>query len=164
MGPNNLIELRCIGTIHTPHKTIENIPIQPVGGKDFEGVIELLPELTDALQDLEGFSHIILLYHFHKVKGYKLKVKPFMDDAEHGLFATRTPKRPSPIGLSTVKIIKIEGNKIYFEGPDMLDETPLIDIKPFFRQFDNKPDAVCGWLDTKEEKLAEKMRSDDRFK
>ena len=164
MKKDKSVKFKIIGTIHTPHTTIENIPIQPVGGKEYRGVIEILPELTDALQDLDGFSHIILLFHFHKTKGYKLKVKPFMDDAEHGLFATRTPKRPSPIGLSTVKILKIEGNKIYFEGADMLDGTPLIDLKPFYTKFDNRPDAICGWLDKKDEKVVRNMRSDDRFK
>ncbi len=157
------IELKIIGKISTPHKTIENIPIQSVGAGDCEGVVELESELTEALQSLEGFSHIILLYYFHKIKDFKLKVKPFMDNKEHGIFATRSPKRPSPIGLSTVEIIKIEENKIYFKGADMLNETPLLDIKPFFRQVDNRPDAKSGWLDKKEEDLAIKTRSDDRF-
>ncbi len=157
------VELKVIGKISTPHKTIENIPIQSVGAGEFDGVVELEPELTEALQSLDGFSHIILLYYFHKIKDFKLKVKPFMDNKEHGLFATRTPKRPSPIGLSTVEIIKIEGNKIYFKGADMLDQTPLLDIKPFFRQVDNRLDAKSGWLDNKEDDLAVKTRSDDRF-
>jgi len=158
------IELTVIGKISTPHKTIENIPIQSVGAGEFDGVIELEPELTEALQSLDGFSHIILLYNFHKVQDFKLKVKPFMDNMEHGIFATRSPKRPSPIGLSTVEILKIEGNKIYFKGADMLDGTPLLDIKPFFRQVDNRPDAISGWLDNKEEDLAVRTRSDDRFR
>ena len=86
-----------------------------------------------------------------------------MDDKEHGVFATRSPKRPSPIGLSTVELIKIEGNKIWFKGADMIDGTPLIDIKPFFRQVDNRPNAISGWLDTKDDDLASKYRSDNRF-
>ncbi|WP_321344777.1 tRNA (N6-threonylcarbamoyladenosine(37)-N6)-methyltransferase TrmO [uncultured Draconibacterium sp.] len=157
------VELYKIGTISTPHITIANIPIQSVGAKEYIGIIELEPHLTAALEGLEGFSNLILLYHLHLVDGYKLKVKPFMDDKEHGVFATRSPKRPSPIGLSTVELIKIEGNKIWFKGADMLDGTPLIDIKPFFRQVDNRPDATSGWLDSKDEDLPAKHRSDDRF-
>lgn len=157
------VELHIIGTISTPHKTIENIPIQSVGAEEFIGVIEIQPQLAAALEDLDGFSNLILLYHLHLANGYKLKVKPFMDDKEHGVFATRSPKRPSPIGLSTVELIKVEANKIWFKGADMLDGTPLIDIKPFFRQVDNRPDAVSGWLDTKDDDLPTKHRSDDRF-
>ncbi|WP_297092473.1 tRNA (N6-threonylcarbamoyladenosine(37)-N6)-methyltransferase TrmO [uncultured Draconibacterium sp.] len=157
------VELSRIGTISTPHKTIANIPIQSVGAKEYTGVIELEPQLAEALEGLEGFSNLILLYHLHRVDGYKLKVKPFMDDKEHGVFATRSPKRPSPIGMSTVDLIKIEGNKIWFKGADMLDGTPLIDIKPFFRQVDNRPDAVSGWLDSKNDDLPSIQRSDDRF-
>lgn len=86
-----------------------------------------------------------------------------MDDKEHGVFATRSPKRPSPIGMSTVELLKIEGNKIWFSGADMLDGTPLIDIKPFFRQVDNRPNAISGWLDSKDDDFPAKQRSDDRF-
>lgn len=157
------VELEIIGKIYTPHKTISNIPIQSVGAAEFVGEIEILPHLTEALDGLEGFSNVILLYHLHLVDGYQLKVKPFMDDKEHGVFATRSPKRPSPIGISTVELLKIEGNRIWFKGADMLDETPLIDIKPFFRQVDNRPNAVSGWLDSKEHDLPVKQRSDDRF-
>ena len=157
------VELTIIGKISTPYTSIENMPIQSIGAKEQTGVVEVYPEYVDGLVDLEDFSHIILLYYFHQQKGYSLTVKPFMDDCEHGVFATRSPKRPAAIGLSTVKIIKIENNKIYFEGADMLDGTPLIDIKPFFRTFDNRPDAVSGWLDTKNEKEVKKIRSDNRF-
>ncbi len=157
------VEMSIIGMISTPHKTIANIPIQSVGAEEFVGIIELEPQLMEALEGLEGFSNLILLYHLHLSNGYKIRVKPFMDDKEHGLFATRSPKRPSPIGMSTVELLKIEGNKIWFKGADMLDGTPLIDIKPFFRQVDNRPNAVSGWLDSKDDDLATKHRSDDRF-
>lgn len=157
------VEMSIIGTISTPHKTISNIPIQSVGAEEFVGIIELEQHLTEGLEGLEGFSNLILLYHLHLSNGYKTKVKPFMDDKEHGLFATRSPKRPSPIGMSTVELLKIEGNKIWFKGADMLDGTPLIDIKPFFRQVDNRPNAVSGWLDSKDEDLPAKHLSDDRF-
>ena len=157
------VELTVIGSISTPHISIENMPIQSVGAKDQIGIAEVYPEYAEGLTDLEDFSHIILFYHFHKQKNYQLKVKPFMDDSEHGVFATRSPKRPAKLGFSIVELIKIEGAKIYFEGADMLDGTPLIDIKPFFRTFDNRTNAVSGWLDTKDEALVKKVRSDKRF-
>lgn len=156
--------VNCIGFIQTPHQSIENMPIQSVGAKNIEGVIELFPEYAEGLTDLDGFSHIILIYHFHKLNGYELMVKPFMDDKKHGIFATRSPKRPSHIGMSTVKLLRIEFNKVYFEGADMLNGTPLLDIKPFFRNIDNRPDAVCGWLDEKDDDLVLRTKSDDRFK
>lgn len=165
MSLNELHEItfQPIGLIRTSHQSLVNMPIQPVGAKGLEGYLELKPEFEQGLTDLDGFSHLTLLYHLHEVKGHSLLVKPFMDDREHGIFATRSPKRPCPIGLSTVRLIRIEGNKVYFEGADMLDGTPLLDIKPFFRQTDNRPDAVSGWLDEKDERMAQNQRSDDRF-
>lgn len=158
------LELQSIGIIKTPHKSIENMPIQPVGAKGIMGVVELDIKYLDGLKDIEGFSHLILLYFFHEVIGFSLSVKPFMDDKEHGIFATRSPKRPSPIGISIVKLIQVVDNKIYFEGADMLNETPLLDIKPFFRQTDNRTDALCGWLDEKADRTAIYTKSDSRFK
>ncbi|WP_163712652.1 tRNA (N6-threonylcarbamoyladenosine(37)-N6)-methyltransferase TrmO [Mangrovibacterium lignilyticum] len=152
-----------IGLIHTPHHDLVNMPIQPVGAKGMEGMIKLNPELQEGLTDLEAFSHITLIYHLHEIKGHELMVKPFMDDKKHGIFATRSPKRPNAIGISTVKLSRIEGNRIYFEGADMLDGTPLLDLKPFFRQTDNRLHAVSGWLDEKDDKMAHSQRSDDRF-
>ncbi len=157
------IELTVIGTIRTQHAEIDNMPIQPAGAKEEQGIVELYSEFCEGLKDLEEFSHLILLYHFHRQKGFSLSVKPFMDDKEHGVFATRSPKRPAPIGMSIVRVLKIEENRIYFEGADMLDGTPLIDIKPFFKVFDNRLDAVSGWLDKKDEETVKKVRSDKRF-
>jgi tRNA-Thr(GGU) m(6)t(6)A37 methyltransferase TsaA len=157
------VSLNLIGTIRTPHHTPDNIPVQPVGSGD-EGIAELYSEFAEGLMDLDGFSHAMLLFHLHKMKeGYKLKLTPFMDDKEHGVFATRSPFRPAAIGVSTVRIKKVFGNRVYFEGADMLDGSPLIDIKPFFRHVDNKPDAVSGWLESKDSDIAEKHRSDARF-
>lgn len=160
--PTNIC-FQSIGTIRTPHGDLVNMPIQPVGAKGIEGTIVLNPDLAEGLTDLEGFSHITLIYQLHEVKTAKLMVKPFMDDKEHGIFATRSPLRPNAIGLSTVKLLGIEQNVIYFEGADMLNGTPLLDIKPFFRQTDNRLDAVSGWLDEKHEHTAQHQRSDDRF-
>jgi tRNA-Thr(GGU) m(6)t(6)A37 methyltransferase TsaA len=153
-----------IGIIHTPHTDVKNMPIQPIAAKGIKGHIELFPEYSDGLTDLEGFSHITLLYHFHKIKGYQLMVKPFLDDKEHGIFSCKAPKRPNAIGTSTVKLIGIEKNIVHIEMVDMLDGTPLIDIKPFFPKYDNRLDAVAGWLEKTVPVPVEKMRSDDRFK
>jgi tRNA-Thr(GGU) m(6)t(6)A37 methyltransferase TsaA len=160
----NTVTLNLIGTIRTPHNTLENIPVQPVGGAEIEGVAELFPEYAAGLTDLDGFSHAMLIFHLHRMKaGYKLMLTPFMDDRPHGVFATRSPHRPAAIGLSTVRVRRIEGHRLYFTGADMLDGSPLIDIKPFFRHVDNQPDAVSGWLEDKAPDLARQHRSDNRF-
>ena len=153
-----------IGTIHTPFQAIKKMPIQPMGAKGVEARIELFEEFTDGLKDLDGFSHIILIYHFHKGDGYNLRVKPFMDTEERGLFATRAPKRPNGIGISIVQLRKIENNILYVEEADILDGTPLLDIKPFFTQFDNRENVKSGWLDQKWEEKNRKLKSDERFK
>ncbi len=160
------IVINPIGVIRTPHKDINNMPIQPIAAEGVKGHIELLPEYADGLKDLEGFSHITLFYHFHKVEGYKLRVTPFMDTVEHGIFACKAPKRPNPIGMSTVKLIGIEGNILHLEQVDMLDGTPLLDIKPFFPKYDNRTgeDVKAGWLESSVEVPVDKMRSDERFK
>jgi tRNA-Thr(GGU) m(6)t(6)A37 methyltransferase TsaA len=158
------IILNPIGIIHTPFTEINNMPIQPLAAAGVKGYIELYPEYLDGLKDIEGFSHITLLYHFHKINGFELTVTPFMDTNEHGIFATRSPKRPNAIGISTVKLIGIEGNKLYLEETDMLDGSPLIDIKPFYPRFDNRDNCRIGWLQKSELAKAEELRSDERFK
>ncbi len=160
---NKSVTLPIIGIISTPHETIQDMPIQPSGAGNIEGAAIVFSKYLDGLKDLDGFSHIILLYHLHKVNDYKLAVTPFMDDHEHGVFATRSPIRPAPIGISIVRLMKIENATLFFEGADMLDGTPLIDIKPFMRQFDNRPHAISGWLDAQEEDLVMRTRSDSRF-
>ncbi|MDF7807608.1 tRNA (N6-threonylcarbamoyladenosine(37)-N6)-methyltransferase TrmO [Pontiellaceae bacterium B12219] len=160
---NKTVTLNLIGIIRTPHTTVHGIPVQPVGSRD-EGIAELFPEFAEGLADVDGFSHVMLLFHLHEMqKDFKLTITPFMDNKEHGVFATRSPSRPAAIGLSTVEVKKVEGNKLYFEGADMLDGSPLIDIKPFFRNVDNRPDAISGWLENKDAEIASKHRSDDRF-
>jgi tRNA (adenine37-N6)-methyltransferase len=152
-----------IGLIQTPFDTVSGMPIQPFGANSAEGIIELNPELVPGLFDLEGFSHLILIYHFHLIKGYKLYAVPFMDDQPHGIFATRAPIRPNPIGMSIVKLKKIENNLIYIEGVDMINGTPLLDIKPFFTNYDNRPHAKAGWLEGKGDIDITKIKSDARF-
>ena len=157
------ITFRKIGIILTPYNNTEDMPIQPMGAADVEGVIELDPEFKPGLADLNGFSHLILIYHLHLVKEYKLSVIPFMDDKLHGIFATRAPVRPNAIGISTVKLLRIEGNLLHFAGADMVNGTPLLDIKPFFPDFDNHSNVKYGWLEEKEGIDISKIKSDKRF-
>ncbi|NJO93061.1 MAG: tRNA (N6-threonylcarbamoyladenosine(37)-N6)-methyltransferase TrmO [Chloroflexia bacterium] len=154
---------KTIGFIRTPFKNVDGAPVQPGGGAGITGEIELNPQYVEGLTDLEGFSHLILLYQFHLVKRYQLKVIPFLDNKSHGIFATRAPARPNPIGISIVKLVKIEGNILTIENVDMLDMTPLIDIKPFFPKYDNQTDVKTGWLETNGEVDITKVRSDKRF-
>jgi len=156
------ITIKPIGIIKTPFNDLKGMPIQPSGAADIEGTIIINKEYEQGLSDLEGFSHIILLYHFHQSKGYNLMVTPFMDDQKRGLFSTRAPKRPNPIGLSIVQLIKREKNKINIKGIDVLNGTQLIDIKPYVPGFDAREVTRLGWLD-KNYKKSESLKSDDRF-
>jgi tRNA-Thr(GGU) m(6)t(6)A37 methyltransferase TsaA len=158
------IIINPIGVIRTPHTDIRNMPIQPFAAKGVKGYIELLPEYAEGLSDLQGFSHITLLYHFHKIKGYKLKVIPFMDTQERGIFSCKAPKRPNAIGISTVRLLGVEGNIVQIEQVDMLDGTPLIDIKPFYPKYDNHDNVTIGWLEKNKDIPVEAMRADDRFR
>jgi len=157
------IEYTPIGVIHTPFKQLENMPIQPAGAKGIQGMIKIFKDYRDGLMDLEEFSHIILLYHFHRSQGFKLHVVPFMDTEMRGLFATRAPRRPNPIGLSVVELDKIENGLLYIRNVDILDGTPLLDIKPYVPEFDTPTDIRLGWLE-KVRKTVSHRKSDDRFK
>jgi len=139
------------------------MPIQPAGAAGVQGTVEVWPEFVEGLKDLEGFSHIILLYHFHRAREVRLTVVPFMDSEPHGVFATRAPKRPNPIGLSVVRLIRVERNVLYIENVDILDGTPLLDIKPYVPEFDPLPVERVGWLERAQGKVQSK-RSDDRFR
>lgn len=134
-----------IGIIRTPFKGVKGTPNQPAAGKDVEGIIEIQPEYTEGLKDIEGFSHIILIYHFHLSVGYSLRIKPFKHDHFRGVFATRSPKRPNPIGISVVRLLKVEGRTIYVKDVDIVDGTPLLDIKPYIPD-DCKEVERIGWL------------------
>ena len=155
-------EFTPIGTIHTQFETTDGVPIQPAAGRGIRGTVEVLPEFADGLKDLDGFSHIILLYHFHRSEGYRLHVTPFLDTEKRGLFATRAPKRPNGIGLSIVRLVSVGGNVLTIEDVDMLDGTPLLDIKPYVPVFDKRTEVRTGWLEAAQER-AHKTRSDDRF-
>ncbi len=158
------IVIHPIGTIRTPHTDIRNMPIQPIAAEGIKGYIELLPEYAEGLSDLEGFSHITLIYHFHKAEGFKLKVIPFMDTQERGIFSCKAPKRPNAIGTSTVRLLSIDGNIVHIDQVDMLDGTPLIDIKPFYPRYDNRDNVDIGWLKKNEDLPLKDLRTDDRFK
>lgn len=153
-----------IGTIHTPYTDVKNMPIQPLAAEGVKGYIELLPEYVAGLKDIEGFSHLTLLYRFHKITSYELVLKPFMDTEVRGVFACKAPKRPNAIGLSTVRLLGVDGNILHIEQVDMLDGTPLIDIKPFYPRYDNREHVQIGWLEKNNELPVEKLRSDERFK
>lgn len=157
------IEFTPIGIIHTPFKTIENIPIQPAAGKTIEGWIEIFDEYTEGLSDLDGFSHIYLLFHLHRSKSYSLKLIPFLDTVKRGVFSTRSPARPNPLGLSIVEIVSIHDNIINIKGIDILDGSPLIDIKPYVPDFEVTKNIKKGWFEGKEKIIPGKL-SDDRFK
>jgi tRNA (adenine37-N6)-methyltransferase len=158
------IIINPIGVIHTPFTDVENMPIQPIAAEGVKGHIELYPEYVKGLKDLGGFSHITLVYRFHKIVGYSLEVTPFMDVEKHWIFATKAPKRPNAIGISTVKLISIEDNILHIEQVDMLNETPLIDIKPFYPRYDNRDNVAIGWLEKNKDLPVEKLRADNRFK
>ncbi len=156
------ITYKPIGIVHSPFKEPKNVPIQATASKGTRGTIEVNPEYAEGLTDLEGFSHVILLYHFNLVKGYSLMVKPFLDDALHGVFATRSPCRPNPIGVSIVRLTKIEGNVLHIQDIDIVDGTPLLDIKPHIPKFDYRRTRKIGWLSSNISKLAT-TKDDGRF-
>ena len=156
------LKFQQIGVIHTPHIEKKGMPIQPPGAEGVKGTVEVFAKFAKGLKDIEGFSHIILIFGFHKSEGYELQVSPFLEDEQHGVFAVRAPKRPNPIGLSVVKLEKRDGNILYIDNPDMLDGTPLLDIKPYIPDFDAYPDAVSGWQEKHKGKVC-KHKSDVRF-
>jgi tRNA-Thr(GGU) m(6)t(6)A37 methyltransferase TsaA len=159
----NEIKYRPIGIIHSPFKDIAGMPIQPSGAKGITGTVEINSLYAAGLKDLEGFSRIILIYHFHLSKNYKLEVKPFLNKSSHGVFATRAPTRPNSLGISVVKLVKVEGCTLHIEEVDILDGTPLLDIKPYVPEFDSRKTKRIGWL-VKSSHKARSRKSDERFK
>ncbi|MDI6854136.1 MAG: tRNA (N6-threonylcarbamoyladenosine(37)-N6)-methyltransferase TrmO [Deltaproteobacteria bacterium] len=156
------IILQPIGLIHSPFQEPQGTPIQPLAARDVAGVVEIFPEFVPGLRDLEGFSRLILIYHFHLAKAFTLQVKPFLDKEDRGVFATRAPARPCPIGLSVVRLDKIEGNRLLVLDVDVVNNTPLLDIKPYVPQFDSFPEEKIGWMTDKIGKLPD-AKDDGRF-
>jgi tRNA-Thr(GGU) m(6)t(6)A37 methyltransferase TsaA len=151
---------RPIGTVRSPFSEAAGMPIQPSRAQGIRGTVEVKPEYAEGLQDLGGFSHAVLICHLHRSRGFTLKVVPFLDDTPRGVFATRAPRRPNPIGLSVVRLVAIEGNRIIFDGVDLIDGTPVLDIKPYVPEFDEREAVRLGWL---EEARRREASSDDRF-
>jgi tRNA-Thr(GGU) m(6)t(6)A37 methyltransferase TsaA len=156
------VSYQPIGIIRSPFEGIENVPIQPTAAYGIQGTVEVFADFSAGLRDLEGFSHIILLYHFHRVTQTKLTVIPFLDQTPRGVFATRAPSRPNPIGLSIVRLLSIEGSILHIGNVDIVNGTPLLDIKPYVPDFDHHEVERTGWLAVAREPVTEK-RSDDRF-
>jgi tRNA-Thr(GGU) m(6)t(6)A37 methyltransferase TsaA len=155
------IQYKSIGIIHSPFKVPKGTPIQAASGKS-KGTVEVYPEYTTGLKDLEGFSDIILIYHFHMSKNFSLQVKPYLDEQTRGLFATRAPSRPNPIGISIVKLIRIVGSKLYIQNLDIIDDTPLLDIKPYVPEFDCPQEYKIGWLEKHIHNMFN-IKDDNRF-
>jgi tRNA-Thr(GGU) m(6)t(6)A37 methyltransferase TsaA len=154
------MKIEPIGVVHSPFKQSAGTPIQPAFAQGAEGTIEVFPKFNEALSDLEGFERIWLLCWLDRASEYRLKVKPYLDRQRRGLFATRAPSRPNPIGLSCVRLLSVEGNTIHVADIDILDGTPLLDIKPYVKKFDYFDVQRNGWLDAVPK---EDARADDRF-
>ena len=151
-----------IGVIRTPFADPVGMPVQAVAATGIQGTIELDPAYAEGLADLDGFSHLTLLYHLHRIDTVRLTLIPFLDDRPHGVFATRSPARPNPIGMSTVRLVGIEGTTIRIEDVDILDGTPLLDIKPYVPQLDDRADARIGWYLGRVDRVGE-VKADRRF-
>ena len=154
------MKIKPIGIIHSPFKKPDGMPIQPVFADGAEGIVEVLPQFTDGLKDLQGFERIWLIYWFDRVGEAKLIVEPFREKSQRGLFSTRAPCRPNPIGISVVRLLRIVGNNLYVAGIDVLDGTPLLDIKPYIPEFDCFENSQCGWMQNLRNKI---LPADDRF-
>ena len=156
------VKYKPIGTIHSPFKEPKGTPIQSTVAKGIDGTVEIFQEYTEGLDDLEGFSHIILIYHFHLSKESSLKLKPYMDNKAHGVFAMRGPSRPNSIGISIVRLVRIKENILYIQDVDIIDKTPLLDIKPYVPEFDTREVEKTGWLEKNVHKLST-SKDDGRF-
>lgn len=156
------ITYRPIGVIHSPFTKLSEMPIQPAGETSAPGTAEIFPEFDEGLRDLNGFSHVILIYHLHRTLKTDLTVIPFLDSEPHGVFATRAPTRPNPIGISIVRLLGIEVNLLRLANLDVLDGTPLLDIKPYVPDFDQPEQVRIGWLEGESDGVRN-ARADDRF-
>lgn len=156
------IILKPIGVIHSAFHQLEGMPIQPTSSASSPGVIEVYPEFVEGIKDLDGFSHLYLIYFFHKTGQAKLLVTPFLDKEPHGVFATRAPSRPNPIGLSLVEVSRIEPPIIHVSQIDVLDGTPLLDIKPYIPEFEPLSHVRIGWLEQARQRIHMQI-SDKRF-
>ncbi|MDL2270520.1 tRNA (N6-threonylcarbamoyladenosine(37)-N6)-methyltransferase TrmO [Methanobrevibacter sp. OttesenSCG-928-I08] len=159
-----IINLSEIGRIYSPFKKIEGMPVQPIGAEEVKGEIHVSKEYEKGLKDIDGFSHLTLIYYLHKCEGHNLEVTPFLDNSAHGVFATRSPKRPNNLGISVVQLDKVEGNILHISNVDVLDGTPVIDIKPYVPQLYEKTvkNLKVGWFENKHGDAVNK-KADKRF-
>ena len=158
----SVVVYKPIGVVHSPFKVPQDVPIQSAAAEGVTGYIKLSTEYVEGLRDVEGFSYLILIYHCHMAQEYSLLVRPFLDKQLHGVFSTRAPSRPNPIGLSIVRLNKIENNLLHIQDVDIIDGTPLLDIKPFVPDFDQRTAAKIGWLTENIDKMHQR-RDDGRF-
>ncbi len=156
------IKYKPIGIVHSPYKKPKGTPIQPLAATGVKATVEIFPEFVEGLTDLDGFSHIFILYHCHLVGKPSLKVQPYMDNDAHGVFSTRAPSRPNAIGLSVVRLVSVKKNLLYIQDVDILNGTPVLDIKPFVPEFDMREVKKIGWLEKNVNKLPE-SKDDGRF-
>lgn len=156
------MDIKPIGVIRTPHQNLKDMPIQPRGAKGVKGEVIIDEAFVAGLADIDGFSHIYLLYHFHKARRVEMSVVPFMDKTERGVYSTRSPLRPNNIGISIVELEGVNGNKLSINNVDILDGTPLLDVKPYIKTFDHVEDCRSGWMEASGAEV-DKKRSDDRF-
>jgi tRNA-Thr(GGU) m(6)t(6)A37 methyltransferase TsaA len=150
-------DCKPIGYVRSEHRNPEETPIQPVFCPECAGRVEVLPEYAEGLTDIQGFSHIILLYWMHKAPGPEMMTKPFLHGGKHGVFATRSPRRPNPIGLSIVRLVRKEGPVLHVRGIDILDGTPVLDIKPYSSMFDCFSGVRNGWQEDIDKNTANRL-------
>ncbi|HUX06980.1 MAG TPA: tRNA (N6-threonylcarbamoyladenosine(37)-N6)-methyltransferase TrmO [Acidobacteriota bacterium] len=161
---NTSLRIKPIGIVHSPYKERLGTPIQGTFAPEGKGTIEIFEEFAEGLADIGGFSHIWVLYQFHLSEGYNLKVVPFMDDVERGLFSTRASRRPNPIGLSLLRLLQVVGPALHVAELDIVDGTPVLDIKPYLPDIDSRTNARSGWLDRiEDETRRRRSRADGRF-
>jgi tRNA-Thr(GGU) m(6)t(6)A37 methyltransferase TsaA len=156
------IVYRPIGVVHSPFKVPRDVPIQSAAAEGVTGTVEVSTEYVEGLKDVEGFSYLILIYHCHLAQEYSLLVRPFLDKQLHGVFATRAPSRPNSIGLSVVRLARIDNNLLHIQDVDIIDGTPLLDIKPFVPKFDQRKAEKIGWLTGNVDNMHQR-RDDGRF-
>ncbi len=152
-----------IGVLKTPYQSKSGVPIQGIFDPESKGTATIFKEYEAGLQDIEGFSHLIVIYVFHRSQGYELVCRPYMEDELHGVFTIRAPRRPNPIGFSVVRLRKREDRVLFLSEMDMLDGTPILDIKPFCPKFDHRQNVRVGWMDNTFRDAGHRKVSDDRF-
>ncbi len=160
MRSSESVTLQTIGVIHSSHHERAGVPIQPRYAGGSEGTVEVFPEWVDALADIDGFERIWIIYVLDRASAFQARVVPFRDVVEHGVLATRSPPRPNPIGMSTVRLLGVDGGVLRVADVDVMDGTPLLDIKPYVPVFDSYPDARAGWVDANR---SERQHADERF-